>query len=153
MENVFKCNQCDEPLTSYSHLQCPSCGHTYNNIDGILICTDDPVLTMTSDKGYVGYDSVAKGYANNVYPKELSKKTAKAISETVGQGKTILNLGCGPGFLDIELSKLGNRVIAGDISINMLQILNSNIPDNIRFTLLPCRMNAYNYLSLTIRLM
>jgi len=113
---------------------------------GVLCVTHDPVI-QSRQKAYVNYDLVAKNYAQCLHPKEVSSafysRMGSVIAERVGRGAAILDLGCGPGFLDIELAKNGCDVISGDISLNMLRILSSQIRHLNPCSVTPCRMNAY----------
>jgi ubiquinone/menaquinone biosynthesis C-methylase UbiE len=113
---------------------------------GVQCVTHDPV-SQPRKKEYVNYDSVAKNYAQCVHPKEVSSvfysRLGSVIAERVGRGASILDLGCGPGFLDIELAKNGCDVISGDVSLNMLRILRSQIRHLDPCSVTPCRMNAY----------
>ena len=144
---AFRCNHCRHEISGMvSALQCTACGRTYRNEKGILIFTDDPVIS-DDDNGYIGYDGIAANYAAHAYPCEIAEKlhanTAEMISNLIGQGKRVLNLGCGPGFLDVELAMRGHDILSGDISIDMLHILNALLPDGLRCKVIPCRMNAY----------
>ncbi|MCK5734784.1 MAG: hypothetical protein KAI38_11420, partial [Candidatus Latescibacteria bacterium] len=71
---------------------------------GVQCVTHDPVI-QSRQKAYVNYDLVAKNYAQCVHPKEVSSvfysRLGSVIAERVGRGASILDLGCGPGFLDI----------------------------------------------------
>ena len=44
----------------------------------------------------------------------------------------------------MEIARNGLRVIAGDISLNMLRILSSNLDETLAESVIPCRLNAYN---------
>lgn len=59
-------------------------------------------------------------------------------------GSCIVDLGAGTGYHSLSLEKEGYNVIAGDISVKMLQILSSKINTSQNVNVLPCKMNAYS---------
>ena len=148
MTKIFCCPICGTGLEGWPPAtKCPSCSHTIPTSKEILIFTDEPNLNLEGEKRYVGYDSVAKAYARYNYSEELNEQLniayGKAIAELVGPKGVILDLGCGPGKYALEISQRNCRVIAGDISLNMLQILSSKLREIPRRAIIPCRLNAY----------
>jgi ubiquinone/menaquinone biosynthesis C-methylase UbiE len=149
MTEIFCCPICKTGLRGWPpSLKCSSCEHTIQTDESILFFTDEPNLNLKGNKRYVGYDPVANSYAQYGHPEELDRQISigygKVIAELVGPGRTILNLGCGPGKYDVEIAKRGCRLIAGDISLNMLKILSSKLQDAPAQYIIPCRLNAYN---------
>jgi SAM-dependent methyltransferase len=92
---------------------------------------------------YLGYDAIAQGYADLCEPPQLHAQLyaayAAAITAHVPARGLLLDLGCGPGFYARALAKHGLRVIAGDISQQMLA-LSAHPP--LPAAILPCRLNA-----------
>src|SRR5262245_59822663 len=78
-------------------------------------------MTAKVSKGYkgVGMDGlIATWYARNT-EKNLKdyQRDAKRIAEKLSEGADVLEIAPGPGYLAIELAKLGNYKITGlDIS-------------------------------------
>ena len=114
----------------------------------VLIFTDDPDLKLEGNRPYVGYDSIAHSYAEYLHPPDLDKQIhlgfGKAIADLLEPGSLILNVGAGPGKSDMEVARNGLRVIAGDISFNMLRILSSSLDETLAKSVIPCRLNAYS---------
>ena len=132
MTEVFRCPVCRGGLSGWPpSRKCLSCSTLVPVTEGVLICTDDPDLNLEGDRPYVGYESIVHSYAEYLHPPELDKQIhvgfGKAIAELLEAGKLILNVGAGPGNSDMEVARNGLRVIAGDISLNMLRILSSNL--------------------------
>ena len=149
MTEVFRCPACQRGLSGWPpSRECLSCRKSIPVTEGVSIFTDDPDLNLEGDRPYVGYDSIARSYAEYLYPPELDKQIhvgfSKAIAELLEPGRLILNVGAGPGKSDIEIARNGLRVIAGDISLNMLRILSSNLDEALAESVVPCRLNAYN---------
>jgi ubiquinone/menaquinone biosynthesis C-methylase UbiE/predicted RNA-binding Zn-ribbon protein involved in translation (DUF1610 family) len=146
---VFRCPKCNQPLAGWPpSVSCTSCSSQIPSQEGVWIFTDAPSVKDKGEQTYFGYDEVAEGYERCVYPPELQKQLVsrygEAISSLIEEQAILLDLGCGPGAYSIEVAKHGKRVIAADISFNMLRILASHILALNRLQLLPCRMNAYN---------
>lgn len=150
LSDIFCCPICKTCLEGWPpSLKCPSCGHTIQKTDeGILVFTDDPNLKLDGERQHIGYDTIANSYAQCLYPPELDKQMnvgyGKAIAELVGPGRIVLDIGCGPGKYDVEVAKRGCRLIAGDISLNMLKILSPNLRNTPAGSIIPCRLNAYS---------
>ena len=84
-------------------------------------------MTTTASKGYKGLGMngfVATWYAQNTQKNIAAyRRSAKQVADLVSAGATILELAPGPGYLAIELAKLGNyRIIGLDISATFVEI-------------------------------
>jgi ubiquinone/menaquinone biosynthesis C-methylase UbiE len=84
-------------------------------------------MTTTVSKGYKGLGMngfVATWYAQNTQKNIAAyRRSAKQVADLVSAGATILELAPGPGYLAIELAKLGNyRIIGLDISATFVEI-------------------------------
>ena len=84
-------------------------------------------MATTASKGYKGVGM--NGFFATWYAKITQKnmatyhRSAKQVAEMVAEGATILELASGPGYLAIELAKLGNYHIIGlDISAKCVEI-------------------------------
>jgi ubiquinone/menaquinone biosynthesis C-methylase UbiE len=80
-----------------------------------------------ASKGYKGLAMegfIASWYAKNTQKNiEEYRLSAKKVAETVAAGSAILEIAPGPGYLSIELAKLGNYRITGlDISKSLVDI-------------------------------
>lgn len=74
------------------------------------------------------WDKRADGYTRNVSSDEKDRKVAAILEllETAGfkpEGKKVLDIGSGPGTLALPLARMGARVVALDVSENMLKNL------------------------------
>jgi ubiquinone/menaquinone biosynthesis C-methylase UbiE len=84
-------------------------------------------MSTTTSKGYKGVGMngfIATWYAKNTQKNmEAYHRSAQLVAERVSEGATILELAPGPGYLAIELAKLGNyRIVGLDISATFVEI-------------------------------
>src|SRR5579884_3254313 len=84
-------------------------------------------MTTATSKGYKGIGMngfVATWYAKNTQKNIAAyRRSAQQVAEMAAPGATILELAPGPGYLSIELAKLGNYHIVGlDISATFVEI-------------------------------
>jgi ubiquinone/menaquinone biosynthesis C-methylase UbiE len=84
-------------------------------------------MSTTVTKGYKGLGMngyMATWYAKNTQKNILAyRHYAQQVAERVAQGATILELAPGPGYLSIELAKMGNyRIVGLDISPKFVEI-------------------------------
>jgi ubiquinone/menaquinone biosynthesis C-methylase UbiE len=84
-------------------------------------------MSTTISKGYKGLGM--NGFIANWYAKNTQKnmaayrRLAQLVEDRVPEGATILELAPGPGYLSIELAKMGNYHIVGlDISPTFVEI-------------------------------
>src|SRR5262249_40437064 len=86
-------------------------------------------LTPKSNKGYKGLGMegfIARWYARNTASRD-HRKSAERVAGRVARGDSILEVAPGPGYLAIELAKLGNyRVVGLDISQTFVEIARAN---------------------------
>src|ERR1700694_1484875 len=78
-------------------------------------------MATAASKGYKGLGMngfIATWYAQNTQKNMAAyRRSAKQVAERVAEGATILEVAPGPGYLSIELAKLGNYHIVGlDVS-------------------------------------
>jgi ubiquinone/menaquinone biosynthesis C-methylase UbiE len=88
---------------------------------------------------------IAGGLDNSI--RRFLQNPQKLLKPFIGEGMTVLDLGCGPGFFSIEIAKLlGNsgKVIAADLQEGMLEKVNKKIRGTIleqRIELHKCQSN------------
>jgi ubiquinone/menaquinone biosynthesis C-methylase UbiE len=88
-------------------------------------------MTVKTSKGYkgVGMDGlIAVWYAKNTH-KNLADyhRDARRISESVPQGAAVLEVAPGPGYLSIELARLGKQTVSAlDISPTFVEMVRAN---------------------------
>ena len=83
------------------------------------------------DLGLAG--AQAKLYDNNTRKHRLEevKEEAREGAQYIKDGDPVLEVGSGPGYLSIELAKLGNyKITAMDISNDVLKIAGRNAEEN-----------------------
>lgn len=85
------------------------------------------------DEIRTAYDDAAEAYADG-FLDELNRKPQdvellKRFASLVGQGKTVLDIGCGPGHTTAHLSSLGLSPIGIDLSPGMIAKAKSLFPD------------------------
>src|SRR5436190_11882499 len=84
-------------------------------------------MTTTTSKGYKGLGMngfIATWYTKNTQKNIMAyRRSAKQVAGLVSTGATILELAPGPGYLALELARLGNYHIVGlDISTTFVEI-------------------------------
>jgi ubiquinone/menaquinone biosynthesis C-methylase UbiE len=88
-------------------------------------------MTVKTSKGYkgVGMDGlIAVWYAMNTH-KNLADyhRDARLISESVPEGAAVLEVAPGPGYLSIELARLGKQTVSAlDISPTFVEMVRAN---------------------------
>jgi ubiquinone/menaquinone biosynthesis C-methylase UbiE len=86
-------------------------------------------LASESTKGYKGLameGAIARWYARNTASRD-HRKTAELVASQIGPGSSVLEVAPGPGYLAIELAKLGSYRITGlDISRSFVDIATGN---------------------------
>jgi ubiquinone/menaquinone biosynthesis C-methylase UbiE len=92
-----------------------------------MVNKEETYMPNKDTKGYKGIGMegpIARWYAKNTQKGiEEYKKDAKKVAACVPEGAEILELAPGPGYLSIELAKLGNYKITGlDISKTFVEI-------------------------------
>lgn len=138
---MFICSNCKGIIVQYND-KCTKCGKDIIDSNGIYIFTNKGNIDINNNDKYYGFDTIASHYDSSRNRLEDSKDGV-LIGEYLGKGKTILEVGAGTGYHSIPIAKTGCKVIAADISMNMLKILKFKVDqDNIK-NLIPCRMNAY----------
>jgi SAM-dependent methyltransferase len=140
---MFICPLCGG---GFSPPGCP-CGYNVTNIDGIWQFTDDPcIVTQGEGDHYIGYEEIGEAFSGGrrYVIEDWSAAIAKEIVRLTGDG-VFLDLGCGDGCFTVPVAGHGTKVIAGDISNNMMRILQGKASHN-RIALSPhvtlCRINA-----------
>ncbi len=87
-------------------------------------------FTGKPTKGYKGIAMeglIASWYARTARRDQEFKMWAGRVSETVAEGGSILEVAPGPGYLSIELAKLGKYQVTGlDISRSFVEIAQAN---------------------------
>lgn len=139
---MFICPKCKSKMTLP---QC-SCGYKPEQINGIWQLTDMPdIVTEGDGDKYIGYEHIGASYSGNrrYVIEESDAAFAKEISTLTGDG-IFLDLACGDGCFTVPCAAEETKIIAGDISNNMMSILlqkaeHNNVSlDNVTL----CRMNA-----------
>lgn len=123
-----------------------SCGYTVRRQNMIWQMTDMPdIVTDGEGDRYIGYEHIGESYSGErkYLIEEPDILFAKEVSQITGDG-ILLDLACGDGCLTVPCAADGTEIIAGDISNNMLSILQKKAAHNKisleKVTL--CRMNA-----------
>ncbi len=87
-------------------------------------------MTTKTNKGYKGLGMegfIARWYARNTEGASRHREVAERIAGSLTDGAHILEVAPGPGFLAIELAKIGRFEVAGlDISKTFVQIASEN---------------------------
>ena len=139
---MFKCPKCQ---SLFQLPICDTCGQKIEKIYNIWQLSDMPDVVTEGEDKYIGYEHIGEHYSG--YRKYLfdvrDALFAKEVSELTGDG-IFLDLACGDGCFTVPCASYGIKIIAGDISNNMLSILHRKAEHNhislSQVTL--CRMNA-----------
>lgn len=88
-------------------------------------------MTVTTAKGYkgVGMDGfIARWYANNTRRNiEDYRKDARKVAASLADGAAVLEVAPGPGYLAVELAKLGRYDLTGlDVSETFVELARQN---------------------------
>lgn len=139
---MFVCPKCKGKITLP---QC-CCGYSVKNINNVWQLTDMPDMVTSGDgDNYIGYEHIGGAYSGNrkYIIEESDALFANEISNQTGGG-VFLDLACGDGCFTVPCAENGTRIIAGDISNNMLSILRDKAKyNNISLDkVVLCRMNA-----------
>lgn len=139
---MFLCPKCKNTML----LPACSCGYTVRQQNMIWQLSDMPDIVVDGDGDkYIGYEYIGENYsgARKYLIGEQDTLFAQEVSQTTGDG-ILLDLACGDGCLTVPCAANGTEIIAGDISNNMLSILQKKALYNKisleKVTL--CRMNA-----------
>lgn len=140
---MFKCPKCKSGMNLPV---CNSCDFEVPEENSIWRLTDMPdIVTEGDGDRYIGYEHIGEKYSGirKYLIEERDFLFAKEISNLTGDG-IFLDLACGDGCFTVPCASLGTKIIAGDISITMLSILQKKAGHNNisleNVTL--CRMNA-----------
>lgn len=139
---MFLCPKCKSKMT----LPACSCGYTARRQNMIWQLSDMPDIVVDGDGDkYIGYEHIGESYSGGrkYLIEEQDALFAKEVSQITGDG-VFLDLACGDGCVTVPCAANGTEIIAGDISNNMLSILQKKAAHNgislEKVTL--CRMNA-----------
>jgi ubiquinone/menaquinone biosynthesis C-methylase UbiE len=80
-------------------------------------------------KGYKGLGmegAIARWYARSTANRDREKAAAEVVTTQVAPGSSVLEVAPGPGYLAIELARLGYRVVGLDISRTFVEIATAN---------------------------
>jgi ubiquinone/menaquinone biosynthesis C-methylase UbiE len=128
--------------------KCQFCENKVEQINEIYQLTLDPNtnLNINTDM-YIGFDEIGVYYSGEEFY-HINPETEVIVDEIdklINNG-LFLDLGCGDGFFTVPLAKRKKKIIAGDISNNMLSLLIKKAKiNNISLeTVDIIRMNALN---------
>lgn len=117
------------------------------------ICMENHIYQLSNDPdfntnegeiNYIGYERIGEFYSGKSKVLEDSDLIrGEKISEMIGNG-ILLDLACGDGLFTVPIAKKGTKIVAGDISNNMLRILQKRAQiNNISLDCVElCRINA-----------
>ena len=89
--------------------------------------TTDQITTPKAYKGMAMEGPIARWYAKNARRDDEFKRYARRVNEFLAPGSSVLEVAPGPGFLSIELAKLGKYQVTGlDISKTFVEIAQTN---------------------------
>jgi ubiquinone/menaquinone biosynthesis C-methylase UbiE len=89
-----------------------------------------PAKPKKAYKGLAMEGLIARWYARNTRSRGDHKESAKLVAARFGVGARVLEVAPGPGYLAIELAKLGDfRIVGLDISQSFVEIARQNAKD------------------------
>lgn len=115
-----------------------------NKIGNIFQLSDDPNIVVDGDVKYIGYEDIGEYYSG--LSKILTKhelEVGSYLAKYIGNG-ILLDLACGDGIYTVPIAKYQTKIVAGDISNKMLNILEyrAKINSITLETVELCRINA-----------
>lgn len=143
MIEIFKCIYCGDIIEGWPPNTCKNCGTKIKSENDILIFSKEPNLKIeNTEQSYIGYDTISSNYDSRYSNEEYSKE-GKLIADIIGKENILLDIGAGTGHHDLPIADNENKVIAGDISLNMLDIFKAKLNNLQKQFILLCRFNAY----------
>ncbi len=140
---MFICSKCKAKMDLP---KCQKCDFIFAKQGSIWQLTDMPDIVIDGDGDkYIGYEHIGENYSGNRKSiiEESDSIIAQEISRLTGSG-VFLDLACGDGCFTVPCASFSTKVIAGDISNAMLDILIQKAEHNnislANVTI--CRMNA-----------
>lgn len=139
---MFQCPKC---RAAFRLPICGNCGNKIEKVNNIWQLSNMPDIVTEGDEKYIGYEHIGEHYSGSrkYLIEEKDSLFAKEVAELTGDG-VFLDLACGDGCFTVPCASFGTKIIAGDISNNMLSILQRKAQHNHisleKVTL--CRMNA-----------
>lgn len=139
---MFICPSCRSKMT----LPRCACGYEVEQKNDIWQLTEMPDIVTSGDGDkYIGYEHIGEAYSGSrkYLIGESDAMFAREISALTSDG-IFLDIACGDGCFTVPCAANGTKIIAGDISNNMLSILlekakyNNIALDHVTL----CRMNA-----------
>ncbi len=139
---MFKCSKCNSTF----HLPvCGNCGYEIKKLNNIWQLSYMPDVVTEGEDKYIGYEHINDHYSGKgkYLIEEKDALFAKELADLTGDG-IFLDLACGDGCFTVPCASYGIKIIAGDISNNMLSILQRKAELNqvSLATVTLCRMNA-----------
>ncbi len=115
-----------------------------NYVNDIVQLTNDPDFVTEGEEKYIGYEKIGKYYSGpSKVLDDIELKKGEVIAKYIGDG-ILFDLACGDGAFTVPIAKYKTKIVAGDISNEMLNILKyrAEINDITLETVKLCRVNA-----------
>lgn len=141
---MFICPKCNGKLNDIPPKRCKICKSLDIANDTIYLFSNENNLNLNGHNQYIGYDTLAEKYdLTRNLENDIKKKIMTIISKNIDTKNCVLDIGAGTGNFALSLTSIFDWVIAGDISISMLQKLKNKIDKESIRNIIPCKMNIY----------
>jgi len=145
IENMVICPRCKSDVSSNeSQISCPNCGNSYPIIDGVPRLVADGIsktTRLTFDRKWKLYDNghhplwgnaIDGSFLEISYEYPVSEERYMSwrdfackflrVEPRYFESRTILDAGCGTGWLSYTMARLGARVISTDLADSSLDL-------------------------------
>jgi ubiquinone/menaquinone biosynthesis C-methylase UbiE len=142
--DIFRCPVCGQQLPGWPPEPCAACHYPVRTSENIYIFSREQNLKLDAGEQYIGFDRMAEHYdkTRHLVP-GLEKIASNHIAGMAGPIGNLVDLGSGTGVFSIALSRHAKRIVAADISTEMLKLTAEKIAREHIANVVPCRINVY----------
>lgn len=141
---MFLCPECKKQLPGWPPEPCAICSYPEKSAENIYIFSREQNLKLDGGEQYIGFDRMAEHYdkTRHIVP-DLQRIASDNIARMVGPIENLVDLGSGTGVFAIAMAGHAKRIVAADISTEMLKRTATKISKEGISNVLPCRINIY----------
>jgi ubiquinone/menaquinone biosynthesis C-methylase UbiE len=142
--DIFLCPVCRQQLPGWPPEPCAICCYPERTSENIYIFSREQNLKLEGGEQYIGFDRMAEHYdkTRHLIP-DLEKIASNHIARMVGPIANLVDLGSGTGVFSIALSRHAKRIVAADISTEMLKLTADKLIREHISNVVPCKINVY----------
>jgi len=128
--NPFRCPQCAGPLESGAARVTCSKGHAFPVADGIPVLLREQAYVEQYAKQIAYFSAESSSYASDHVLSPWMRKFVDMVAIGCGPiepGMVALDIGCGTGYMSIELARMGCSVLAADLTTATMRVLAAKV--------------------------